>query len=413
MKTARVFMIALCATLAVNHAMAQVGTSSRDECTSVSSSNAGAVVVGFTAGSLVGANVGGVDAFVKKYSPSGLVQWTKQFGSAGNDYGLDVAIDVAGNGYVVGVTDGALVNNLGGKDIFLRKYDPAGKAIWTKQFGTALDDSAVEVATDQLGNIFILSQDNLNLPNPGFVIRRFNDRGNVLKRLKVATQNALVPRGLTVDSANNVLILADWVDTGLSGQNVRIYKYTNQLTPVWQKAYQTLASDQGYDIATSGTDILFTAHYGTFGARVIKMNAAGTVQWARSLEPPNATRNGTFPDGIATDALGNVYVAGSNAGESYTGFHNAGFFDVFAFKFDGTGNTQWIIQLDEANHGTEQADVGASISVADFVFVVGSTFGDMQLGLERTLQNEDGFVAGLDSTTGAVLGIDQYLPTGP
>lgn len=208
-------------------------------------------------------------------------------------------------------------------------------------------------------------------------------------------------------------MLTDWFDDTGTGQNILVYKYTSTLTQVWLRKYQTTDADEGYDLATSGTDIYFTAHYGSFGARVIKTNQTGSILWARSLEPPNASGTATFPDAITTDTLGNVYITGSNAGESYAGYHNAGLHDVIAFKFDGAGNRVWMTQMDETHRGTDQMDAGLGMAISGILYVVGSTFGDMQLGLERTLTDEDGFVAGLDLTSGEVLGIDQYVPIGP
>ena len=393
--------------------MGQVSTAGRDECAGAFGNSSGLAVVGFTSGRLFAPSSGGIDTFVKKYSPTGLVQWSKQFGSSAANFGADVVMDVDGNVYVLGTTEGALSTRVGGRDSFLRKFDPAGTVVWTRQFGTVADDLAIKVAVDALGNIFVLAQENLALPNPGFVIRRFNRQGSALQRVQVTNRPGLTPRGLAVDSANNVIVLTDWVDDTGTGQNLLVYKYTGTLTQVWQRKYQTADADEGYDIATSGTDIYFTAHYGSFGARVIKTNETGSVLWARSLEPPNASGTATFPDALTTDVLGNVYITGSNAGESYAGYHNAGLHDVIAFKFDGAGNRVWMTQMDETHHGTDQIDAGLGLAISGILYVVGSTFGDMQLGLERTLTDEDGFVAGLDPTSGEVLGIDQYVPIGP
>lgn len=89
--------------------------------------------------------------------PESVGVWTRQFGSGGDDYAQGVDVDGAGNVYVVGWTTGALPGqaSAGGFDPFLRKYDPAGQELWTRQFGSFDDDDAYGVAVDREGNVFV------------------------------------------------------------------------------------------------------------------------------------------------------------------------------------------------------------------------------------------------------------------
>src|SRR3972149_9981058 len=66
----------------------------------------------------------------------------RQFGTSAGDVGQDVAVDAAGNAYVVGNTGGTLPGqtSAGGQDAYVRKYDPAGNEGWTRQFGTSADE---------------------------------------------------------------------------------------------------------------------------------------------------------------------------------------------------------------------------------------------------------------------------------
>ena len=71
-----------------------------------------------------------------------VVEWTRQLGTDSIDWGNDVSVDGSGNAYVIGQTEGNLDGNTseGESDIFLTKYDTAGNKLWTKQLGTASDD---------------------------------------------------------------------------------------------------------------------------------------------------------------------------------------------------------------------------------------------------------------------------------
>lgn len=105
-------------------------------------------VVGGTDGKLSG-SVGEGGVFIRKYTAGGSVIWTRQFGFTEDefsiDYVSDVAVDGSGNAYVVGSTDRSLGGPYG-YDMFIRKYSSSGSVLWTRQLNFSIDDSAEAVA---------------------------------------------------------------------------------------------------------------------------------------------------------------------------------------------------------------------------------------------------------------------------
>jgi len=116
--------------------------------------NTGVYVVGnLDGGALPGqTSSGGYDGFVKKYDVAGNPQWAHQFGSGLSDIAYAATADGTGV-YVAGCTYRALPGqtNLGGQDAYVRKYDASGNEIWTRQFGTNSDDQAYAVTVDPSG----------------------------------------------------------------------------------------------------------------------------------------------------------------------------------------------------------------------------------------------------------------------
>ena len=108
----------------------QLGTSSKDYGTSVTTDSSGNIyVTGYTEGGLDGnTNSGESDIFLVKYNSSGTKQWTKQLGTSISEWGQDVTSDSSGNIYVTGSTEGGLDGNInsGSYDIFLVKYNSSG-----------------------------------------------------------------------------------------------------------------------------------------------------------------------------------------------------------------------------------------------------------------------------------------------
>jgi hypothetical protein len=118
----------------------------------------GVYVAGQTAGDLDGPNLGGSDAFLRKYNPNGTVVWTRQIGTLEDDAANGVTADTYSltmpdapmrGVYVVGVTRGKLgpQPSEGAQDAFLLKYGSNGNEVWRNQFGTERDDTATAVAS--------------------------------------------------------------------------------------------------------------------------------------------------------------------------------------------------------------------------------------------------------------------------
>ena len=86
-----------------------------------------------------------------------VVEWTRQLGTAVDDYGRGVSVDGSGNAYVTGFTHGGLDGNTsaGGWDMFLTKYDTNGAKLWTEQLGTSSSDDGRGVSVDGSGNAYV------------------------------------------------------------------------------------------------------------------------------------------------------------------------------------------------------------------------------------------------------------------
>src|SRR5262245_10036729 len=127
----------------------QFGTGGADGAFGVALDATGVYVTGLASNSLPGQTSGG-DTFVRKYDAAGNELWTHQFGT--RSFAAHVALDATGV-YVAGFNEGALPGqtSAGGSDAFVRKYDTAGNEMWTRQFGAAGTDLALDVAVAASG----------------------------------------------------------------------------------------------------------------------------------------------------------------------------------------------------------------------------------------------------------------------
>ena len=131
----------------------QFGTPGIDGPTAISIDASGVYVVGYTTGTLPGqTSAGGYDAFVRKYDLAGNELWTRQFGTSNEDIAYGISLDISGV-YVTGYTEGTFAGQIsqGARDVFVRKYDPAGSELWTRQFGSTGDDWSTGISVDASG----------------------------------------------------------------------------------------------------------------------------------------------------------------------------------------------------------------------------------------------------------------------
>ena len=131
-------------------------------------------ISGKTTGAMDGNNFGKNDGFITKIDSSGNTIWTKQFGTAEEEDVQWSAIDEKSCVYITGSTTGGLNGkNLGREDIFVIKYDPEGKMLWSRQFGTDSTDIGTGIYSDKTGSIYITGQTKGKLGQP-LLVRRMD-----------------------------------------------------------------------------------------------------------------------------------------------------------------------------------------------------------------------------------------------
>ncbi|MFA5625183.1 MAG: hypothetical protein WC966_09050 [Bradymonadales bacterium] len=128
-------------------------------------------ITGQTAGVFQG-NIarGKSDAFLTKMTKSGIIVWTKQWGTIGDDFGKSVVVGKDGYIYVGGTTTDsfATIITTAGRSPFLTKFDADGNLLYTKQFGTMYDDDLVEIAAAPSEGVYMAGHTKGNIG--GFIL---------------------------------------------------------------------------------------------------------------------------------------------------------------------------------------------------------------------------------------------------
>lgn len=100
--------------------------------------------------------LGGQDAYVAKFAPDGSLVYSTLVGGACEDYGNAVAVDAQGNAYITGRSD-LCFNASTTAGVLVAKLNPAGTLVYINTFGGSLADVSAghAIAVDEQGCAYI------------------------------------------------------------------------------------------------------------------------------------------------------------------------------------------------------------------------------------------------------------------
>jgi len=110
--------------------------------------------------------LGGWDAFVTKIDPQGKLVFTRFLGGSWFEWARGVAVDATGHIYLAGFTASTedFPGGASGRldrdgDAFVAKLDPTGaQVLWARLLGGESGDEATGIALDAAGNVYVVGQ---------------------------------------------------------------------------------------------------------------------------------------------------------------------------------------------------------------------------------------------------------------
>jgi hypothetical protein len=382
--------------------------------------NGGAVIAGsfegtvdFGGGALVSA--GAADAFLASYDYLGAHMWSKQLGDAVAQTATGVAVDAAGNVYVVGDFAGKIdlgggdLTSAGVNDVFIAKYDVNGGFLWGKAFGNNKAQAALAVAVDAQGRVamtgsfvgdVVLGVDLLVGAggNDAFVAV-FDTDGGPLWSKGFGDPVAQVGKAIAMGPQGEVVVLGDMAGTVDFGggaltsagvNDVFVAAFDKAGAPLWSKVFGDVAAQaaNGVAIDSVGNVVMATTFAGKidFGGGLLtsagsndvglaKLTATGMHLWSKRL-------GGTSADvarGVAIDPFGAISLTGQLAGTADLGgggLVSAGGTDVFVAKYDALGAHVWSHRAGDAG---AQVATGVATDISG-TFATGTFAGAIDFG---------------------------------
>ncbi len=312
------------------------------------------VVAGQTYGNLPGQKLAGeADAFLRKYNSSGNELWTQQFGTAHASSALSIAVDGSKNVYVAGTTRGVLPgpNVSGSERIFVRKYDGNGREQWTRQFGSPVDDSAVGVEVDAIGNVYIAGETLGSLPGQTLLgggdafLRKYDTAGNELWTRQFGTDGADWAGAVALDGSGNVYVAGGQQGLPLSKRggtgslDALLRKYDADGNELWTRQFGTTRRDFAFAVAVDTSDNVFVVGGTEPDTFVRKYDEAGAELWTDQIGFPFTLGGNILLHGVAVDGSGSAYITGA-AGKALDGQTGLGGWDALVRKYNPEGYSE-------------------------------------------------------------------------
>jgi uncharacterized delta-60 repeat protein len=271
------------------------------------------IVTGYIVGDSTGA-----DIHVVKYNPEGDILWTQTYSNGKREFGefgVGIAIDSKNNIIVTGRTS----YNFG--DYITLKYDSSGNLIWARTYNGGWEDCAQDVAVDDSDNIVVTGYSNGNM-NWDLCTIKYKPDGDTIwvRRYDVAETDRAF--GVTTDRQGNVIVVGEthYFYPGSGGSTGIVIKYTQQGDKLWTKMFtdtlQYAEVEKFVDVATDDLGNIYLAgnyaRWDTSGKLwidyyITKCNPQGDTLWTYIYDYDHEDE----ASGIALDRYGNIFVTGT------------------------------------------------------------------------------------------------------
>ena len=390
----------------------QLGTAAPDVAVAVVADAAcNVTIAGSTFGDLGPGQAGLEDVFVRRL-PRADDGWLRQLGSASWDQVGGLAVTPAGDVIVVGTTSGQLPGappSAGNDDVFALALDPSGARRWTTQYGTAGHDLGLGVALAEDGGLVIAGAVDPDVNGDyDATLAQLDGRGRVVADQVIATDDR-GDRGEAVAVApGRGVVLVGGTLGPLAGDHQGSFDAFVVEHPAvgaartWGAQPATADIDAALDVAVDrdGSLLVLLVSYadletgrseddGRQSPFVARFEPGDPVpRWVRRVGPATAH---TAAGALALDDAGRIYLAGLTEG-ALDGPSRGGR-DAFVAVLDRDGALIRAHQLGTA--GDDRA-TDVVVTAAGDVVVVGVTAGDLT-GRGEHAGEDDVFVARFDA----------------
>jgi len=307
-----------------------------------------------------------------RYGNTGTALWTKYYtgNSSFDDEGSACLIDNTGKAWVAGHTENAEAQ----RDAILISYDSAGNETSIEGWNGTGDnsDNVREFAFDNSGNIYVSGYSVGKDTDRDMFLMKLNSSGDTLWTRSVSGTlfgSDEEANAIAIDNAGNAIVSGYTKNSG-TGSDITILKYTPAGVLSWTAQYNNAAneSDRSYDLATDASGNIYIAGKTDINGSPIvtndeiftaKYSSAGALLWSVIRTGGSGIDRGR---NIHVSSTGNVYVCG----QSFNGTND----DYIVIKYSASGNELWSYTFDSGGFDQFKSSV---IDANENIIITGNT----------------------------------------
>jgi len=317
------------------------------------------------------------DGFVNKYDANGNLTWSITIGGSNKDVVYGVKTDVAKSVYVTGYFENTVdfdpsagtytMTSSGGRDIFLAKYDSAGKFRWAFKMGGSL-----AVAYEEGGQDIAISGANVYLTGNFEGTTDFNPAAGTNTLMSNGSLDMFIAK---YDTTGNYV----WAISAGSN-NKHDYSYAIDIDAA-ENVYMTGGFEETVDFDPSvGTATLASASVNAQDIFVAKYNSSGVYQWVFQVGGNTSVDDHAFD--IDVTPTGDIYICGEVWGPADFD-PSAGTFNIntsndqiFFAKYTNAGAFVWAFEVGSTSgNGSADNGFGVQATATGSLYVTGDFSG--------------------------------------
>ncbi len=346
--------------------------------------------------------------------------WVQGFGGSGTDKALGIDVDASGNSYVTGNFEGTItigtytLTAIGGVDVYVAKFASNGYCLWAFSEGGIGNEEGLGLGCDAAGNFAITGLYN-GTPTfgtqtlssaSGYYCAVYNSSGTLQWVREFGVTLGGYPWDVDMDPFGRPVITGYFTNTETFGTTTLVsnglkdgfvLRYDANGNFDWAVSFGGTMDEVSYAVNTDQNGNIFVTgrYYGTayFGSLpstgaggndvfLAKLDTGGNFVWV--VSGGNCPGNDSG-QGVDVDAQGNVtitgYIAFGTALFGTTYLNSNGLTDCFVARYTNNGNFLWA-----KSFGGTGDDYGSdlSLSISGSIFVGGyfgntATFGNSTL----------------------------------
>lgn len=290
----------------------------------------------------------------------GQVTFERYYGGISDEEGNSIAQTVDGGFIIAGYTESY---GAGSRDLYVVRINTYGDTVWTRTFGGAGYDDAVDITS--IDDSHYLIGGYTGTGNGDIYLVKINDIGDVIWTKTIGTTDNDHLKKIRKSPDGGFIICGDIM--GLGDYKYLLVKTNSSGDTLWTKAYN-YGTAYSIDLTNDGGFILgvdpFEVPYFTDDFLLVKTSADGDIEWTKTYGGPQTE----VPYAVGQTSDGGYFIAGR------TDSYGAGGSDFYLLKTNSGGDSLWA----KTYGGEADERAFAAIQTSDDGYLMaGYTFADV------------------------------------